>query len=449
MDVKESIFKSYDIRGVYPQEVNEEIAYRVGRALVSHVNARAVIVGRDMRLSSPQLHDALVRGITEQGADVFDIGLATTDMFYYACGSTDFPGVTVTASHNPKEYNGFKMVRKLPDLIGGGNGMEEIRDMVIANKFSTPAAKGTVQDKDIRDEYRKKILSLVTTEHITPQKIIVDAANGLGGVVFDLVYRDFPIDVVRMYFEPDGRFPNHGGDPLQAKNRKELEARVITEGASLGFAFDPDADRFFVIDEKGEFVPGDFMTALLGEYLVKKYGGGNVVYDLRASWAVRDLITKAGGSVFENRVGHAHIKPRMQEEDAIFGGEVTGHYYFRDFFFSDSGVLPSLVVISMLCEYGKTMSELLAPLVAHYHISGEINSTVADADEVLRKIKCYYEKDFAVHELDGVSIISDEWHANVRKSNTEPLVRLNVESVGDMALMEEKRDELLKLIQSS
>jgi len=373
----------------------------------------------------------------------------STDMFYYACGSMGLPGIIVTASHNPKEYGGFKMVRKLPDLIGGGAGMEEIRDLVVANEFPQSEHTGTITKQDISAGYREKILSLADVSKMQQQRLIVDAANGMGGIAFDLVFRDLPVDLTRMYFEPDGSFPNHGGDPLLEENRRELQERVKQDGADLGFAFDPDADRFFVIDRSGAFVPGDFMTALMGKYLVEKNGGtGGVVYDLRASWAVRDLIEAAGGTVYENRVGHAHIKPRMQKENAIFGGEVTGHYYFKDFYYSDSAALPALVVFEMLSHYGKTMDELIAPLEEKYRISGEINSTVKDADEALSRIKETYGNDYKTYELDGISIVADNWHANIRKSNTEPLVRLNVEAINDKQLMEEKRDELMSLIRA-
>jgi len=446
MKINPGIFKSYDIRGIYPDDLNDETAYRVGRAFVTYLKAGRVIVGKDMRISSPALFKEIVRGVTDEGADAVDVGLTTTDMFYYACGSANLPGIMVTASHNPKEYGGFKMVKRLPDLIGGGAGMEEIRDLVIGNKFLKAGPKGSVSKRDIAAGFRNKILSLSDTAKIEPQKIIVDAGNGMGGVAFDLIFRDIPIDLIRMYFEPDGTFPNHGGDPLKEENRKELQKRVVEEGADLGFAFDPDADRFFVIDKRGVFIPGDYITALMGKYMIEKNKGGKIVYDLRSSWAVRDLIKEAGGEAIENRVGHAHIKPRMQKEDAVFGGEVTGHYYFKDFYYSDGAALPCLTILEMLSHYKTTIDKLVEPLEDKYIISGEVDSKVKDADKVLVRIREKYKKDFTVYEMDGVSVVADDWHANVRKSNTEPLVRLNAEAIDNRGLMEEKRDEFLELI---
>ena len=447
MNINPEIFKSYDIRGVYKKDFDDDTAYKIGRAFVEFLKAKKVIVGSDMRLSSPALRQALIAGITDQGANVLDIGFVSSDMFYFACGNTGLPGLTVTASHNPPEYNGFKMVKKMPEFISGGNGMEEFKEAVMAANFSTPSDRGQVEAMDIKKDYKEKVLSLVDVSKIRNKKVVVDAANGMGGVAFDLAYENLPIEVVKMYFKPDGTFPNHGGDPLLEENRKDLVAKVLQQKADIGFAFDPDADRVFVIDDRGKFVSGDFLTALLGKYLIDKKGGGNIVYDLRASWAVRDLITEAGGKVFENKVGHAHIKPRMQKENAIFGGEVTGHYYFADFFFADSGVIPSLLVLEMLETYGKKMSELVKPLEQKYFISGEYNFKVSDADQTLAKIKDVYKKDFEITEMDGISVIASNWHANIRKSNTEPLVRLNMEAKSK-DLMEQKKKEIVNLIGS-
>lgn len=446
MTINPAIFKAYDIRGVFPKHLNEDIAYRIGRAFVTLLDATKVVIGYDMRTSSPALFAALVRGVTEQGASVIDIGLVSSDMFYYATGTTGLPGIVVTASHNPPEYNGFKMVRRMPEFLSGGNGMEQLRDLVIEGRFEKAAQPGSLTRMDIREGFRQKVLSLINPRTLRPMKVVVDASNGMGGVAFDLVNDGLPLEVVKMYFEPDGTFPNHGGDPLLEKNRRELQQRVVSEGADLGFAFDPDADRFFAINSDGSFVPGDYMTALMGKYFMEKHGPGAIVYDTRASWAVRDLVLAAGGEAVEMRVGHAFIKRKMQEVNAVFGGEVTGHYYFRDFFCADSGVIPALILLELLGHYGKSLTELLAPLKEKYFLSGEINSRVQDPDVFLAGIKARYGKEFTIHELDGVSIIGKDWHANIRKSNTEPLVRLNVEGLSPR-VMEQRRDEIMALIQ--
>ena len=448
MDINPAIFKAYDIRGVCPKDLNEDVAYRIGRAFVSYLNVDQVVVGLDMRISSPMLHASLIHGITEQGADVVDIDMVSSDMFYYACGSTGLSGITVTASHNPPEYNGFKMVKRMPELLSGGKGMEELRDLVFKGCYEDTGKKGSVCKVNIKEGYRQKILSLVNVNKIKPMKVVVDASNGMGGVAFDLTYRDIPLEVVKMHFDPDGTFPNHDGDPLLEENRQELQERVVSESADLGFAFDPDADRFFAIDSQGVFIPGDFMTALLGRYLVEKHGGGTVVYDTRASWAVRDLIEAAGGGTVEMRVGHAFIKPKMQEVNAVFGGEVTGHYYFPDFFYADSGVIPSLILLEMLSIYGKSLTNLVEPLKQKYFLSGEINSLVNNPDNILAMIRDAYNGKHKINELDGISIVDKGWHANIRKSNTEPLVRLNVEGLSH-TIMEQKRDELLKIIRAN
>lgn len=443
--IDQKIFKAYDIRGIYPEQLNEKIIKKIGQALAIFLDTSSIIIGGDMRVSSPSLKSSLMEGIVATGTEVIDIGTITTEMLYFACASMNLPGAIVTASHNPKEYNGLKMVKKIPDLISVGNGMEEIYNLVIADKFNPLKKKnGAVQTRDIKKDYTAKILSLIDVGKIKNTKIVIDPANGLGGTAIDLIYKNLPVEIIRMYFEPDGRFPNHGGDPLLAENRQDLEKKVVEEKADLGFAFDPDADRFFVVDKDGKFIPGDFMTALFGRYLVEKHGGGKIVYDLRASWAVRDLVEEAGGIALENRVGHSFIKPRMQEDKAIFGGEVTGHYYFQNFYYCDSGMIPSLLLLEMLGYYKKTITELVKPLEEKYFISGEINLKVFDADSVLVNLKSKY-KDYNVYELDGISIVAENWHANIRKSNTEPLLRLNIEGKS-RDLMEQKRDELLEVI---
>ena len=444
MQINPSIFKAYDIRGIYPEDLNEETAYQIGRAFADFVESKELIVGRDIRESGPQLHDALVRGIMDQGVTVRDIGLAGTDMFYFACGSMNLPGINVTASHNPREFNGFKMVKKMPDLVSG----EKMRDKVLSGKFRDASEKGKTEDVDIKQAYAKKILSLADTSKISKGlKIVVDPGNGMGGPAFDLVYKDLSVEVVRMFFEPDGTFPNHGGDPLKEENRKDLEARVISEGADLGFTFDTDADRFFAVDANGNYVPSDYLGALVAQYLIQKNGKGSVVHDAIIGWAVRDLVVKAGGKPVISKVGHVFIKAKMDETKAVFGIEKSGHYYLPDFYFAESAVGMSLIVLEMLGFYGKKLDELVAPLRKKYYMIEQENYEVKDPDAVIARVKERYASECEISELDGVSVIAENWHANIRKLNTEPVVRLNVEALDDKKLMEQKRDEFLKLIQ--
>jgi len=445
MVINPKIFKAYDIRGIYPDEINEDVAYRIGRAFAVFSGAQKIIVGRDCRVSGPVLHASLIKGIIEQGADVLDIGQVSTDMFYHACGSQHLSGIIVTASHNPAEYNGFKLVKKMPDLVSG----EDFWDAAMGTEPPALSKKGSVSELDIRDEYKKKMRSLVDLS-VIPQglKIVVDPANGMGGVAYDIAYAGLPVNTVKLFFEPDGTFPNHGGDPMKEDNRRDLEAKVREVDANLGFAFDTDADRFFAVDATGEYVPNDFLGALLAKYLIEKHGGGTIVTDALIGWAMRDLAKAAGGSVYMSRVGHVFIKREMDKNKAILGVEKSGHYYLSDFYCAESAVGTSLMLLEMLGHYQKPLHELVAPLRAKYHMIEQINSEVPDPDAVFARVKAAYQPTCEIQELDGISIIADNWHANVRKSNTEPVVRLNVEALDDRGLMAEKRDDLLKLIQN-
>jgi phosphomannomutase len=451
MQVDPGIFKAYDIRGVYGTSLFDETAEAVGKAFAKVLSPTTVIVGRDARVSSPSLHDNLIKGLNSVGVNVIDVGMVSTDMYYYACATKQLPGIMVTASHNPKEYNGFKMVRQIPYLLSGDEGIQDIRQVIETDAFPAPAATpGTVESWSIMDGFIQKILSLVDYKALKPMKVVIDTANGMVGPSLIELFKSLPqLTLVPMYFDPDGNFPNHGGDPLQEENRKELMARVVSEGADLGFAFDPDGDRFFCIDKKGRFVSGDFMTAILAQYFLKKYPGGSIVYDIRASHAVPDLIAKAGGKSFYNRVGHAFIKKRMMDENAVFGGEVTGHYYFKDFFLCDSGVAPMMFLMDLLSHSEQTFDQMLDDLAKVYFISGEINTKGVDAKVIIQKIRdTYGAKAQQVLDVDGITCIMDEnWHFNVRGSNTEPLVRLNLEATSQ-ALMEEKRDEVLAMIRA-
>lgn len=444
MNVNPSIFKAYDIRGIYPTDLDEEIAYRVGRAFAVLLAARRVVVGRDMRLSGPSLMAAVMRGLTDQGADVLDIGMVSTDQYYFACATLGLPGMMVTASHNPKAYNGFKMVRSMPYLLSGDSGIQDIRRLVEAGDFPAAASRGQVIPQDFQEAFIEKVLSVIDLSAIRPLKVVVDTGNGMVGPILTQVFRRLPVALTGLYLEPDGNLPNHGLDPLQPENRAELQRRVVAEGADIGFAFDGDGDRFFTIDDRGEFVSGDFLTAIMGSYMLEKYPGAKIIYDVRASWAVPELITAAGGRPLMERVGHAFIKRRMADEQAVFAGEVTGHYYFKDFFFADSGIVPALVLLELLSRRGRSLSQLLQPLEEKYFISGEINSTVLDPQAKMRQLAQRYA-DAELYELDGVSVIYPDWHFNVRPSNTEPLLRLNLEAK-TRAEMERRRDEVLAII---
>ena len=444
MNVNPAIFKAYDIRGIYPTDLNEAIAYHIGRAFASFLQAETVIVGRDMRTSGPSIFEAVTRGLMEQGADVINIGMVSTDQYYFACSQLGHPGMMVTASHNPKEYNGFKMVRKMPQLLSGDEGIQDLRRLVESEQYSKPGRTGSMREVDLSEEFVEAVLKLIDVESLKPLKVIADTGNGMVGPILKRVYERLPVQLIGMYLDPDGTLPNHGLDPLQPENRAELEQRVVEENAAVGFAFDGDGDRFFVIDDRGQFISGDFMTALLGQYFLQKYPNSKILYDVRASWAVPDLIKQAGGEPLMERVGHAFIKNRMAREGAVFAGEVTGHYYFKDFNYADSGIIPSLVILEMLSKSGKSMSELLAPLEATYFISGEINSRVADPQAVVKRLTEHYA-DAEQHSMDGISVNYPDWHFNVRVSNTEPLLRLNLEARSP-ELMAEKRDEVLALI---
>lgn len=444
MKVNPGIFKAYDIRGIYPEELNEAIAVQVGRAFASYTGAERVVVGRDMRLSGASLQAALMEGLTRQGADVLDIGMVSTDQYYFVCAESGLPGVMVTASHNPKAYNGFKMVRRMPYLLSGDEGIQEVRRLVERESYPEPRRQGQIIAEESLGAFVERIVGLVEVAAVRSLKVIVDTANGMVGPALQAVYARLPVRLTGLYLEPDGNLPNHGLDPLQPENRAELQRRVVEEGADIGFAFDGDGDRFFVIDDRGEFVSGDFLTAILGGYYLEKYPGAKIIYDVRASWAVPDLIRQAGGIPLMERVGHAFIKRRMADEDAAFAGEVTGHYYFRDFYYADSGILPSLAVLELLSKRGMKMSEVLAPLEAKYFISGEINTRVKDAQACMEALAERYA-DGEVSWFDGISVSYPSWHFNVRPSNTEPLLRLNLEAK-TREEMEGRREEILALI---
>jgi phosphomannomutase len=440
-----SVFKAYDVRGLHGTEIDEDGAYAVGRAYAEQFEPRRIAVGRDMRLSSPSMAAALIDGVRDGGADVLDIGLAGTEMVYFAVGSLDLDGgIAVTASHNPKEYTGMKIVRGGALPVGGESGLLDVRDRALRG-FGPITRRGELSGHDVYPAYVDRVLSFVDVSAIAPLRVVVDAANGMAGAMLPPVLERLPVDTVRCYFEPDGSFPNHEPNPLLPENREFIVAKTLGEGGDLGVAFDGDADRCFFVDDAGEFVPGDFATALLAEAVLSREPGAKIIYDVRASWAVPETIESLGGVPLVNKVGHAYIKHRMRAEDAAFGGEVSGHYYFRDFCQADSGVVPFLLMLELVSRKGRKLSEILRPFRDRYFITGELNTPVPDVALKLRELEKRFGAEGAVSHLDGVSVDADDWHFNVRPSNTEPLLRLNLEA-RSRELMERKRDEVLSLI---
>ena len=452
MPTSASIFKAYDVRGVYPAEIDETAAHLIGRAFIAYLGPGRIAVSRDMRLSSPALASAFIAGAREQGGDVVDFGLAGTDMLYFAVAHYGYDGgAQITASHNPGEYNGVKMVRKEAFPLSGDAGIGEIRDMVTRGAIPPPARPmGSYETKNLLDAYVAKVLSFIDPGAVTPFNVVLDAGSGMAGLVAPLLFDRLPCRTTRLCFEIDGRFPNHEANPLIEENRRDIVERVVAERADIGIAWDGDADRCFFIDGSGDFVAGDFVTALLSEAFLRKSPGEKIIYDVRASYAVKDTAAAYGGTALMNRVGHAFIKRRMREENAIFGGEVTGHYYFRDYYYADNGFIPALLMLELMSKKNSTLHDLLAPLRQKYFISGEINTRVSDmatTEARLTDLAARY-KDGHTYTLDGFSAEFPDWHFNVRASNTEPLLRLNLEALTP-ELMARKRDEVLRVIRRS
>jgi phosphomannomutase len=441
------VFKAYDVRGLYPEELDEAGAYAVGRAYVEQFSPARIAVGRDMRLSAPSMAAAVREGAADAGADVLDVGMVGTEMLYFAVGDLELDGgIMVTASHNPKQYTGMKIVRSGALPVGGESGLLDVRDRAVAGAWHR-AERGEIRPEDIWDGFVGRVLSFVDVGSLKPLRVVIDAANGMAGTMLPPVLERLPmVEVVRCYFEPDGAFPNHEPNPLLPENRALIIEKTRTEKADFGVAFDGDADRCFFVDDTGEFVPGDFTTALFAQAILGREPGGKVIYDVRASWAVPETIRAAGGVPLINRVGHAFIKQRMREEHAVFGGEVSAHYYFRDFSQADSGTVPFLLMCELVSRHGK-LSTALAPFREHYFITGEINTPVADVPAKLAELEERFGAKGTVTHLDGLSVEFGDWHFNVRPSNTEPLLRLNLEALSQ-ALMDEKRDEVLSTIRS-
>jgi phosphomannomutase len=444
MRVDPSIFKAYDIRGVFPDPLSVEVAEAVGRAFATLLQPAEVVVGHDMRLSSPDVFSAVVAGLVAQGVDVVDIGMVSTDQYYYSCAVLERPGMMVTASHNPPEYSGFKMVRRMPFVLSAEDGIQELRAIVEEDAFAESSSRGQVTQRDMSADFVDYVSAMIEPTELKPLRVVADTANGMVGPILSRVFDRLPVELIGMYLEPDGSLPNHGLDPMQEENRRDLQRRVVVEGADVGFAFDGDGDRFFVIDDRGRFVPGDFLTALLACYLLEREPGGTIIYDVRCSWAVPEMVGAAGGRALVERVGHAFMKPKMFEEKAIFAGELSGHYYLRDFFGADSGIVPALFVLEMLSRRDQKLSQLLAPIERDHFISWEINSRVDDPQNKIRILEQRYA-DGQITHIDGISVSYPDWHFNVRSSNTEPLLRLNLEG-RTRQLMELKRDEILAII---
>jgi phosphomannomutase len=452
-----TIFKAYDVRGIYPDQIDEDVAYRLGRAFALVLaeeygvepSTLRIAVGRDMRLSAPALAERYVAGIADSGASVLDVGQVGTEQLYFAVGSRGLDGgLMCTASHNPAAYTGAKLVRRGAIALSGDAGIGDLKRIATRSDPGEPAAApGEVTREDVGDAFREAATRFVDLTTIGAMKVVLDGGNGMAGPMVGPILDTLPIEQVATYWTPDGTFPDHEPNPLLPENREFVIEKVRSEAADLGIAWDGDADRCFFIDDTGQFVDGDFLTALLAESILAKEPGASILYDVRASRAVADTVRRCGGTPHVNRVGHAFFKTRMRDEGAAFGGEVSGHYYFRDFYCADSGTIPALLILELLSTKQARLSELLAPLRERYFISGEINSEVVDQDAKMREI-AERHADGEVSWLDGVSVDYPDWHFNVRPSNTEPLLRLNLESLVSAEHMEQKRDEVLGLIRA-
>ncbi len=440
-----SCFKAYDLRGRVPDQLNPELAERIGRAYVEVTGARKVIVGYDIRLSSPEITKALEAGLMAAGADVYDIGLGGTEQVYFATSHYKMDGgIMVTASHNPKDHNGMKMVGPESRPISSDNGLNDIRDRV-AQPFTDAPEPGKFHTLDVMADYVEHLLGYVDVNTLKSLTIVANPGNGGAGLVIEELEKHLPFTFVKVNFEADGHFPNGVPNPILTENRAATADAVKQSGADMGIAWDGDYDRCFFFDETGRFLEGYYIVGLLADQFLRKAGGGKIIHDPRLTWNTLDLVKAAGGEAIESKTGHAFIKQRMRDEDALYGGEMSAHHYFRDFAYCDSGMIPWLLVAERLCQSGQTLSSLIDARIEAYPTSGEINSTIADPARVIAAIEAKYSVGAKkVSHVDGVSIEYDNWRFNLRMSNTEPVVRLNVESRADKALMEEKTRELLE-----
>ncbi|MHB8709828.1 MAG: phosphohexomutase domain-containing protein [Desulfuromonadales bacterium] len=443
-------FKAYDIRGRVPEELNIDVAYRIGRAFVQLLQPGTVVVGQDVRPTSPELAAALMRGLLDGGAEVLDIGLCGTEEVYFA---TSFAraggGIMVTASHNPADWNGMKLVREGSRPISGDSGLFEIRALAESGAFTPVERTGTVTPYEHRPAYLRHLLNYVDFDVLRPVKIVVNAGNGCAGPVIDLLEPQLPFDITRIHNEPDGSFPNGIPNPLLPENRGATRNAVLAAGAALGIAWDGDFDRCFFFDEHGEFVEGYYLVGLLAEAFLAKNPGAAIIHDPRLTWNTIDIVERAGGRAVMSKTGHAFIKERMRLEDAVYGGEMSAHHYFRDFAYCDSGMIPWLLILELMCRKRMLLSELVGERMRLFPASGEINRTIADPAAALAAVEAQYAPHaVAIDRTDGLSLEFEQWRFNLRLSNTEPVVRLNVESRGNEGLMREKTEELLKLLDS-
>lgn len=451
MELKRNAFKAYDIRGKYPDEVNEELAYRIGRSFVELFKAKKVAVGHDIRLSGPAIKRALILGLTDVGCDVVDIGTCGTEQIYFATAHLKLDGgIMITASHNPKEYNGMKLVREESRPISSDTGLKDIEEMAITGDFKPVEGgkTGSLQHVDIVPDYIKHLLTYVDVSALKPLKVVVNAGNGAAGPILDELEKHLPFEFIKVNHEPDGSFPNGVPNPILTENR-EATAKVVRETkADVGVAWDGDFDRCFLFDEKGGFIEGYYVVGFLAQAFLDKFPGAGIIYDPRLVWNTIEIVEKAGGRPIMCKSGHAFIKERMRKEDAVYGGEMSAHHYFKDFSFCDSGMITWLLVLELLSKAGKSMSTLMQERMDRYPISGEINSTVNDAKAVIEKIEADYGKNGIVTKVDGLSVEYPNWRFNLRMSNTEPVIRLNVEARQDKALLQEKTEELLAIIRA-
>ena len=444
-------FGAYDIRGVYPEEVNEELAYRVGRSFVKLFDAEKVAVGHDIRLSGPSISKALIDGLTDAGCDVVDIGQCGTEMIYFATAHLKLDGgIMITASHNPKEYNGMKLVRREARPVSSDTGLKDIEKLVMEGSFkAAETEKGKVENVDILDDYIDHLLSYIDADKLSHLKVVANTGNGAGGPIVEALAKRLPIEVIPVYPEPDGNFPNGVPNPILPENRDATADVVKKEHADIGVAWDGDFDRCFLFDEKGGFIEGYYMVGFLAQAFLKKNPGAKIIYDPRLTWNTIEITEAMGGTPVMCKSGHAFIKDRMRRENAVYGGEMSAHHYFRDFSYCDSGMLVWLIVMQLLSEAKKPLSELMQERMAKFPCSGEINSHVEDAPAILKRLEAEYGPKGEVNHVDGLSVEFDNWRFNLRMSNTEPVIRLNVETRGDAKLLEEKTEELLKKIRAS
>lgn len=447
MQITNKAFGAFDVRGIYPETINEDIAYRIGRYLPILFNMKNIVVGYDIRLSSKNLSDALIKGVTESGANVLTAGLIGTEMIYFATSHYNLDGgAMVTASHNPKEYNGMKFVRENSKPISETSGLKTLAEAILKDPLEKAENLGKITKLDMMDDYISHLLSYVDVGKLKPYKIVANIGNGAAGKVVDELSKRLPFEIIPIFKEPDGNFPNGVPNPLKKENRAATTEAVIKYKADAGVAWDGDFDRCFMFDEKGGFIEGYYMVGFLAEAFLKKEKGATIIHDPRLTWNTIETVEKCGGNPVMVRSGHSFIKEKMRELDAVYGGELSSHHYFRDFFYCDSGMIPWLLVLELMSETDLPLSKLMEEKQKAYPASGEISRKVADGDEIIAKVKEKYGGLGKVCEIDGISVDFDNWRFNLRKSGTEPEIRLNVESRGDKALMEEKTEEILKMM---